>query len=141
MIFEATDLHILNSRTKIEDLDFQFRNMTEILPSISDQMRCTPNMVTIIISLIVIALIVLAILWCCCYYYCCISCKCRTSDAGPVEQALPSGHMQPYIFAEAEGEPYSSREPRLLHTPPDFQTFHQYCDDCHTSSECGISGE
>ena len=49
-----------------------------MVPSISDNLRCTPTTVTMIITLIVIGILLLAILWCC-YYCCCKSCKCRTS--------------------------------------------------------------
>ena len=52
--------------------------MIEMVPSISDNLRCTPTTVTMIITLIVIGILLLAILWCC-YYCCCKSCKRRTS--------------------------------------------------------------
>jgi hypothetical protein len=133
-------------------------NMIEMLPSISDHLRCTPTAVTMIITLIIIGLTSLATLWSC-YYCCCKSCKCRTSlpfrpkpqikqrndnhksDADPVEQVMPRGQMQPYILAECETKSSTSRDLPLLHAPPDFQTFHRYCGECRTSSECSISVE
>ena len=133
-------------------------NMIEMLPSISDHLRCIPTTVTMIITLIVIGLILLAILWACCYW-CCKSCKCRTSlpfrpkpqikqrndnrnsDADPAEQVMPRGPMQPYILAECEAKSSTSRDLPLLHAPTDFQNFHRYCGECRTSSECSISGE
>ena len=133
-------------------------NMIEMLPSISDHLRCTPTTATMIITLIVIGLIFLAILWCC-YYCCCKSCKCRmslpfrpkpqikqrndnhNSNADPEKQVMPRERMQPYILGECEAKSSTSRDLRLLHAPPDFQTFHRYCGECRTSSECSISGE
>ena len=126
-----------------------------MLPSISDQLRCTPTTATMIITLIVIGLILLAILWSC-YCYCC---KSRTflpsrpkpqikqnntnhnSDTYPAVQVTPRGPMQPYILAECEAKSSTSRDLTLLHAPSDFQTFHRYCGQCRTSSECSISGE
>ena len=128
--------------------------MIEMVTSILDNLRCTPTTVTMIITLIVIGLILLAILWCC-YYCCCKYCKCTTSlpfrpkpqikqrndehnsDADPEEQVMPRGRMQPYILGESEAKPSTSL--RLLHAPPDFQTFHRYCEECRSSSECSIS--
>ena len=130
--------------------------MIEMVPSISDNLRCTPTTVTMIITLIVIGLILLAILWCC-YFSCCKSCKCRTSlpfrpkpqikqrndncnsDADPEQQVMPRERMQPYILGESEAKPSTSRDLRLLHELPDFQTFHQYCGECRSSNECSIS--
>jgi hypothetical protein len=123
--------------------------------TISDNLRCTPTTVTMIITLIVILLILLATLLCC--YYCCKSCKYRTSlpfrpkpqikqrnnnqnsNAHPEEQVMSREQMQPYILAECEAKPSTSRDLGLLHAPPDFQTFHRYCGECRTSSECSIS--
>ncbi len=129
-------------------------NMIEMLPSISDHLRCTPTAVTMIITLILIGLILLAILWSC-YYY---GCKSRTflpfrpkpqikqndnhnSNGDPAVQVTPRGRMHPYILAECEAKSSTSRDLPLLHAPTDFQTFHRYCGECHTSSECSISGE
>ena len=132
--------------------------MIEMLPSISDHLRCTPTTVTMIITLIVIGLILLAILWWC-YYCCCKSCKSTTSlpfrpkpqikqrnnnhnsNVVPEEQVMPRERMQPYILGECEAKSSTSRDLLLLHAPPDFQTFHRYCGECRTSSECSISGE
>ena len=130
--------------------------MIEMVPSISDNLRCTPTTVTMIITLIVIGILLLAILWCC-YYCCCKSCKRRTSlpfrpkpqikqrndnhnsDADLEQQVMPRERMQPYIFGECEAKSSTSREIRLPHEPPDFQTFHRYCGECRTSRECNIS--
>ena len=127
--------------------------MIEMVPSISDNLRCTPTTVTMIITLIVIGILLLAILWCC-YYCCCKSCKCRTSlpfrpkpqikqrndnhnsDADLEQQVMPREQMQPYIFGECEAKSSTSRDIRLPHEPPDFQTFHRYCGE---SRECNIS--